>query len=89
MDNKTLLLVASLFLNATLVGGILWLGDRDRENELEAVAAGADEQIQMGERVLNDIASGDAARISDMTNSLFWQVDAQKRIRYKIRTHDM
>ena len=85
-ETKNALLLGSVLLNVVIIGVFIWFVGYSRQTMLEFVADAAETQIQLQERVMEDIASEDPVRISALTNSMRWSVDAQRRVRNRLET---
>jgi hypothetical protein len=79
-------LIASLLVNIALVAGIFWMGRNSQKNMVQLVSVNANDQILLMERVLADLGSKDPVRYEALTNWLTWNIEAQKRLRYKADT---
>jgi len=82
------LLISSLVLNALLIGGLFWFAVQTRQQILEYTAQAADQSANVQQRVIDDLATKDPIKISVLTNDLHWNIEAQRRVVYKVRTHD-
>lgn len=87
-ETKQAVLLGSLLLNIILIAIFIWFVGYSRSTMLKFVADAASNQIELQERILAELASGDPDRIAALTNSLHWSIEAQKRVRYKIDTKD-
>lgn len=87
-ETKQAVLLGSVLLNIILIAIFIWFVGYSRSTMLKFVAEAASNQIDLQERILAELASGDPDRIAALTNSLHWSIEAQKRVRYKIETRD-
>lgn len=87
-DTKQALLLGSALLNIILIAVFIWFVGYSRSTMLKFVADAATSQIQLQERILTELSSGDPDRIAALTNALHWSLEAQKRVKYKIETKD-
>jgi hypothetical protein len=87
-DTKQAVLLGSVLLNIILIAIFIWFVGYSRSTMLKFVSDAASNQIDLQERILTELSSGDPDRIAALTNSLHWSIEAQKRVRYKIETKD-
>jgi hypothetical protein len=85
-ETKSALLAGSILLNLAVLAIFIWFVGYTRKLMVDLEVKTTTEKISVQEFVMTEIASQDSARISEMTNTLFWNVDALKRVLYKIDT---
>jgi hypothetical protein len=83
---KNIVLTASLVLNVVLGASMFWLGAQASQAMFRYIGEAAGERISIQEKILKDLESGDRKKIEDLKENLRWDIDAQKRIRYKAQT---
>jgi len=85
-ETKNALLLGSILLNIVMIVVFIWFVKYSRETTMKLVAESAEREIAIQEKVLTELASGDEERISTLTNSMHWNIEAKKRLRFKAKT---
>lgn len=83
---KNVVLAASLALNVALGASMFWLGAQARGAMMRFIADAAGERISIQEKILKGLESPSKKQLEELKENLRWDIDAQKRIRYKAGT---
>lgn len=86
---RNFLFTCSLLLNVALGIGMYWLGTRARNTMMNFTADCAEEQAKLQEKVVAEIDKlfpDQTNRTHDLKQYLLGNIDAQKRISYRVRT---
>ncbi len=85
-ETRQAFLFGSVLLNIVLILIFIWFVGYSRSTMLKFVSQTTADQIQLQERILEELSADDPARFSALTNSLHWSLNAQKRLQYNIDT---